>query len=67
MSITSMITDRTEQHEVTITFFEKKKPIHLGQTSPVETMSKEKNSPDSFFRISDCSYGYCDQFCDWWI
>ena len=30
---------------MTITFFEKKKKknnIHLGQTSPVETMSKEK-------------------------
>ena len=19
------------------------------------------------FRISGCCYGYCDQFCDWWI
>ena len=29
-----------------------------------------KNSSTSmtfFFRISGCCYGYCDQFCDWWI
>ena len=25
------------------------------------------NSPVIFFRISYCCYGYCDQFCDWWI
>ena len=21
----------------------------------------------NFFRISGCCYGYCEQFCDWWI
>ena len=33
---------------ITITFLEKK--IHLGQTSPVETMSKEKKFPRFFFQ-----------------
>ena len=36
-------------------------------------MSKVKNSsileiPLAFLRIGGCCYyGYCDQFCDWWI
>ena len=49
-----------------------KQQIHLGQISLVETMSKVKKflhfgNSSIFFRISDCCYGYCDQFCDWWI
>ena len=45
------------------------KEIHLGQTSPVGTLFKAKNLEISqfFFRVSDCCYGHCDQFCDWWI
>ena len=31
-----------------------KKFLHFGNSS-------------IFFRISGCCYGYCDQFCDWWI
>ena len=35
-------------------------------------MSKVKNflqfgKTQFFFRISSCCYGYCDQYCDWWI
>ena len=49
-----------------------KQQIHLGQISLVETMSKLKKflhfgNSSIFFRISGCCYGYCDQFCDWWI
>ena len=54
LSIMSMITDWTGQHEVLLPIshyhyiFGKK--IHLGQTSLVETMSKEKKFPRFFFQ-----------------
>ena len=50
LSITSMMTDRIRHHKVLLPInhnhynFEKKNPIHLGQTSPLETMSIIKNS-----------------------
>ena len=63
---------------ITVRNFRKKiKQIHLGQTIAVETMSKEKKFffnleiPQFlfffFFRVSNCFYGYRDQYCDWWI
>ena len=53
LSIASMITDRIARHEVLLLInhnhydFRKKK--HLGQTSPVGTMSKAKNFDISQF------------------
>ena len=57
---------------ITIKIYEKKQKQqkkHLGQTSPVRTMSKAKCLEISltFYRVSGCCYGYCDQFYDWWI
>ena len=75
LSIKSMITDRIGQHKVLLPInhncyiFQKQK-ICLGQTCAVETTSKEK-IPQlwKFHNIFGCGccYGYCDQFCDWWI
>ena len=72
LSITGMITDRIGRWEVLLpinhNYYNFPKPsIHLGQTSPVETMSHvQKVSPFwkffSFFRIGVCSYGYCHKF-----
>ena len=46
--------------------------MHSGQTTPVERVSKVKNflhfwNSPVFFRMNGCCYGYCDQFCYWWI
>ena len=79
LSITNMITDRIGQHKALLPRNHSRynfllppppKKKNLGQTSPVATMSKVKNSsileiPHFCFRISDCCYGYCNQFCDW--
>ena len=35
--------------------------------SKEETFVQFGNSSVFFFRISSCCYGYCDQYCDWWI
>ena len=78
LSITSMMTDRIRHHKVLLPInhnhynFEKKNPIHLGQTSPLETMSIIKNSfiweiAQFFSRMSGCCYCCYDQLCDWWI
>ena len=74
--ITSMITDRIARHEVLLPInhnqYNFRKKIHLEQISPIETISQGKyfsivEIPQFFPRISTCCYGYCDQFCDWWI
>ena len=77
LSITSTITDRIGRHQFLLQInnrYNFRKKIHLGQTSLVKTMSKVRNSSileipqfTFFSRISGCCYGYCDQFCDWWI
>ena len=66
-----MITDRIGRREVLLpinhNYYNFPKPyIHLGEISPVETMSQVKKvSPFwkflSFFRIGGCCYGYCDK------
>ena len=82
MSVTSMITDGIRRHEVLLPINHnrynfRKKQIHLEQTYAVETLSQIKDFfiseiPHFFFffffcRISSYHYGYCDQYCDWWI
>ena len=68
LSIISMITDRTGQHEVLLPINQTNtisgKKIQSGQTSPLRKVSKAKIF---LFKVSGCCYGYCDQFCDWWI
>ena len=60
LSITRMITDRIGQNEVLLPInhnhYNFRGKIHLGQTSPVGTMSKAKNLEISqfFFRVRDC-------------
>ena len=43
----------------------------LGKISLAETLSNVTNSSilenPQFGRVSGCCYGYCDNFCDWWI
>ena len=61
LSITSMITDRIGRLEVLLPNnhnchnFRKKNQKHLGQTSPVETMSKIKKNP-SFWKFPSFSF-----------
>ena len=74
MSVTCMINNRIGQHKFLLAInhnhYNFWKKVLFGQTSPVRTMSKAKNFEISqvfffFFRVSGCSYSYCDQFCDW--
>ena len=73
MSITCKITEGIGQHKVLLAIYHNhynfwKKKVHLGQTSPLGTMSKAKNLEICkcfFFRVSGCCSSYCDQFCDW--
>ena len=65
--ITGMITDRIGRQEVLLPISHSH--YNLGQTPPVGTMSRAKiwKFPSVLFRVSGCCYGYCVQFCDWWI
>ena len=76
MSVTCMINKRIGQHKFLLAInhnhYNFWKKVHLGQTSPVRTMSKAKNLEISqvfffffFFRVSGCCFSYCDIFCDW--
>ena len=53
LSITRMITDRTGRNKVLLptnhNYYNFREKIHLGQTSPVGTMSKAKNLEISQF------------------
>ena len=71
LSITSVITDtKLDDIEVLLPVNHNhhnfwKQQIHLGQISPVETMSVAKKFsvleiPQFFLRISGHCYGYCD-------
>ena len=59
---------------ITVRNFRKKKRkrVHLGQNCGREHVQRKNFCSiwkflSFFFRISSCCYGYCDQYCDWWI
>ena len=39
----------------------------FGRDNVKKKKNYSKSLQFSFFRRSGCCYGYCNQFCDWWI
>ena len=75
LSITSVITDRIGRHEFLLPIknnrfnFRKKRLTLRTNISGRDNVRSKKNLSvleiPQFF--DGCCYGYCDQFCDWWI